>query len=115
MEPHYYPPGWIDAVGWFSLSVAFASALVILIDVFLLGYRQKMWIMNLVYPVTALYWGPVTVWFYFRHGRRTSKPVIEQHGTPDSDELPSWNVLSKAVSHCGAGCTLGDIGAEWLV
>lgn len=22
---------------------------------------------------------------------------------------------SKAVSHCGAGCTLGDISAEWLV
>jgi hypothetical protein len=34
---------------------------------------------------------------------------------PDSDKLPRWNVLSKAVSHCGAGCTLGDIGAEWLV
>ncbi|MFF0849779.1 DUF4396 domain-containing protein [Streptomyces sp. NPDC003280] len=115
MEPHYYPPGWIEAVGWFSLSAAFASALIILIDIFVLGYRQKMWIMNLVYPITALYWGPVTVWFYFRHGRRTSQPSIEQHGMPDSDKLPQWNVLSKAVSHCGAGCTLGDIGAEWLV
>ncbi|WHM29940.1 DUF4396 domain-containing protein [Streptomyces sp. BPPL-273] len=34
---------------------------------------------------------------------------------PDSDKLPQWDVRSKAVSHCGAGCTLGDIGAEWLV
>ena len=29
--------------------------------------------------------------------------------------MPRWSVLSKAVSHCGAGCTLGDIGGEWLV
>jgi hypothetical protein len=72
-------------------------------------------IMDWVYPVTALYWGPVAVWFYFSRGRRTSKPLIERHGRPDPDALPQWSVQSKAVSHCGAGCTLGDIGAEWLV
>ena len=76
------------------------------------GYRQKMWIMNLVYPITALYWGPAAAWFYFRHGRRTSKPVIEDMGMEDPEKLPRWNWLGKAVSHCGAGCTLGDIGGE---
>ena len=25
-----------------------------------------------------------------------------------------WNI-GNAVSHCGAGCTLGDIGGEWIV
>ncbi|MFI2644308.1 DUF4396 domain-containing protein [Streptomyces sp. NPDC018610] len=116
MEPHYHPPDWLEAIGWLSLSVAFACALVILFDIFARGYRQKMWIMNLVYPITALYWGPVALWFYFRHGRRTSLPVMGQEGgMPDPDRLPGWNVQSKAVSHCGAGCTLGDIGAEWLV
>ncbi|MFA3872563.1 DUF4396 domain-containing protein [Streptomyces sp. MMCC 100] len=115
MERHAQPAGWIEAVGWFSLAVAFAGALVILADIVLAGRRQKMWIMNLVYPVTALYWGPVALWFYFTRGRRNSKPVIEEQGMPDSDQLPEWDVQSKAISHCGAGCTLGDIGAEWLV
>ncbi|MDG9722771.1 MULTISPECIES: DUF4396 domain-containing protein [unclassified Streptomyces] len=115
MEEHAHPTGWIEALGWFSLSVAFACALVILADLFLLGRRQHMWIMNLVYPVTALYWGPVALWFYFVHGRRTSERAVEEHGVPDSGKLPDWNVQSKAISHCGAGCTLGDIGAEWLV
>ena len=88
----------------------------IAIDIFGRGYRQKMWIMDLVYPITALYWGPVGAWFSFRHGRRTSTRVIEQQGPPpDPDSLPRWNILAKAVSHCGAGCTLGDIGGEWLV
>ncbi|MFC8222173.1 DUF4396 domain-containing protein [Streptomyces sp. NPDC057362] len=115
MEQHAQPADWIEMVAWFSLAVAFASTLVILADIVLGGHRQKMWIMNLVYPVTALYWGPVALWFYFTRGRRTSKPVVEEQGMPDSDKLPQWDVQSKAISHCGAGCTLGDIGAEWLV
>lgn len=115
MEPRAQPAGWIEAVGWLSLSVSFASAAVILVDVYGRGYRQKMAIMDLVYPVTALYWGPVALWFYFRHGRRASKPLIEKLGEPDPEQMPRWNVLSKAVSHCGAGCTLGDIAGEWLV
>jgi hypothetical protein len=109
------PAAWIDALGWFCLSIAFASTLLITADILLLGYRQKMWIMNLVYPITALYWGPVALWFYLRHGRSTAKREIERHGMPDSDALPHWVTTSKAVSHCGAGCTVGDIGAEWLV
>jgi hypothetical protein len=115
MQAHTYPAGWIETIGWFSLAVAFAAAAVILVDVFVRGYRQHMWIMNLVYPVTALYWGPVALWFYFRHGRRAAQPVVERRGMEDSEDLPQWNVMSKAVSHCGAGCTLGDIAAEWLV
>lgn len=115
MEPHTRPAGWIEAIGWFSLAIAFASALAILFDIFVRGNRQKMWIMDVVYPITALYWGPVAAWFYFRHGRRQAKPVIEREGEPDPDKLPRWVVLGKAVSHCGAGCTLGDIAGEWLV
>jgi len=115
MEPRTHPADWIEAIGWLSLGAAFASALLILFDIFGKGYRQKMWIMNLVYPITALYWGPVALWFYFAHGRRDSMPAIEEKGAPDPEKMPRWKVMSKAISHCGAGCTLGDIGAEWLV
>ncbi len=110
-----HPAGWIEAIGWFSLSIAFASALLIAVDIFGRGYRQQMWIMDLVYPITALYFGPVAAWFYFKHGRRNAKPVIDREGMPDPEKMPRWSVLGKAVSHCGAGCTLGDIGGEWLV
>jgi len=98
---HFHPPGWLEAVSWFMLATAFASALVILYDIVVRGHRQKMAIMNAVYPITALYWGPLAPWFYFRFGDSAS-----------GDRFPT---LSKAVSHCGAGCTLGDIAGEWLV
>lgn len=114
MEPHSHPAPWIEFTAWLSLSLAFASA-AILVDVYIRGYRQKMAIMNLVYPITALYWGPVALWFYVRHGRRQSILKIKELGEPDVDAMPRWITLSKAVSHCGAGCTLGDIAGEWLV
>lgn len=110
-----HPQDWIEAIGWFSLAIAFASALLIVLDV-LRGYRQKMAIMNAVYPITALYWGPGALWFYWKHGRRKTTPMIEKMGPPpDPDKMPTWVTLSKAVFHCGAGCTLGDIAGEWLV
>jgi hypothetical protein len=76
---------------------------VIVVDI-VRGRRQPMAIMNVVWPVTALYWGPVALWFYRRRGRSTSE-----------DDQPRWWTISKATSHCGAGCTLGDIVGEWVV
>ncbi|MFC5204347.1 DUF4396 domain-containing protein [Streptomyces kaempferi] len=79
------------------------------------GYRQRMWIMHLVHPIFAPYRGPATLWFHLRHGRRASRPVVEQDGEPDPEKRPRWIGPTTAVSHCGAGCVLGDIGGEWLV
>jgi len=60
-----------------------------------------MWIMNLVWPLTALYAGPLALWAYWRVGR---KPV----------EKPFWQHAALGATHCGSGCTLGDIVAEWF-
>ncbi len=130
------PAGWHHDLAWVMLALAFASALAILVDELLPGNRQQMAIMNLVHPVTALYWGPVWVWAYFTRGRKASRRWTEQEaarlllecddpaaiarelqerGASTADEdLRPWHV-GNAVSHCGAGCTLGDIAGEWLV
>lgn len=103
---HTQPPVWLEIVGWVSLALAGISALWIVADIYLGGRRQSMRVMEVVYPVTALYWGPVALWFYRRHGRARARQGADS---------PRWAVLARAVSHCGAGCTLGDIIAEWLV
>ncbi|MFD5163242.1 DUF4396 domain-containing protein [Streptomyces hawaiiensis] len=115
MQQHFSPPAWLEALGWASLVLAAASALAITADMARRGARQRMWIMHVVYPVTALYWGPAAVWFYAAQGRLTSRAVIEREGEPDPDALPGWVTSAKAISHCGAGCVLGDIAGEWLV
>ena len=51
-------PHWFELVAWAALAVGFVSALVIAADIALLGNRQHMAIMNLVFPLTALLHGP---------------------------------------------------------
>ncbi|WP_425264254.1 DUF4396 domain-containing protein [Streptomyces bungoensis] len=41
--------------------------------------------------------------------------MIEEQGEPDPEKLPGWVTSAKTISHCGAGCVLGDIAGEWLV
>ena len=125
-------PHWAIVAGWVFLGLGFASAVTILVDEFLLGHRPQMWIMNLVHPITALYWGPVWVWAYYTRGRSASRKVMQSEAerlareradvralresgqsTEDRDLRP-WHVAN-ADSHCGAGCTLGDITGEWIV
>jgi hypothetical protein len=45
-----------------ALGLGFASALVIVADIVVLGNRQHMAIMNLAFPLTALYLGPIALW-----------------------------------------------------
>ena len=64
-----------------------------------------MWIMNVVWPVTALYMGPLAIWAYRTMGdaRKTAGP------------RPFWQRTFVGTTHCGSGCTLGDIIAEFWV
>jgi hypothetical protein len=103
----------LNAVAWVALALAFACAGYIAWDIFVRGNRQKMAIMNAVYPITALYWGPVAVWLYRRGG-----PIPEEGESPRRlvpFSRANWWPVSKGVAHCGAGCTLGDIIGEWVV
>ncbi len=89
----------LSIVAWIALGVAFASAAAILFDIVVRGRRERMAVMNWVWPITALYWGPVAAWAFRRRDRLEGR---------------RWSI-AKGVSHCGAGCTLGDIIGEWLV
>jgi Domain of unknown function (DUF4396) len=66
-----------------------------------------------VWPVTGLYFGPAAVAAYRGWGRPKSMRWQEEHGDPPGK--PGYAVTATGVSHCGAGCTLGDIIAEFAV
>ncbi len=105
-------PGWLEALAWTWLGLAFVSAGAILLDV-ARGYRQHMRVMEWVWPITALYLGPLALWAYLDFGRSyTSRSMREHGGMP---EVAHWKRVAVSTSHCGAGCTLGDIVSEWLI
>ncbi len=108
------PPACLTVLSWLAIGLATVSALWIAADIWLRGHRQQMGIMEAVWPVTALYFGPLAVWGYRRFGWPKSPTWRKERGG-EPPELPGWSAIATGVSHCGAGCTLGDLCAEWVV
>jgi hypothetical protein len=109
------PASWLVVLAWVSLALAFASAAAVVVDVYGRGYRQPMRVMEVVWPVTALYLGPLAVLGYRRWGRPRSARWLGEHGRSEPPPKPAWAGTAVGISHCGAGCTLGDIAAEFTV
>lgn len=105
-------PVWLHILSIISLLLGFLAAAIIIADEW--RHPQHMWIMNLVWPLCALFGSVLWLWFYFRHGRtgkmKADGPDHHEHGHAS----PFPITVAKGTSHCGAGCTLGDICAEWL-
>jgi hypothetical protein len=85
-----------------SIIISFICSVVIAID--LIYHPQKMWIMNLVWPLTAFYSGPLGLFAYFKMGRNAGR-----------GSKPFWQSVLTGALHCGSGCTLGDLIAANLL
>lgn len=139
-------PAWLTITAIVSLAISALCALIVLGDI-LAGHPQKMGIMNVVWPITSLYSGPLGLWAYYAIGRKSVKSDKGSHAHQDTgvsgkdgqpsdrdasrsgvraesnperkgprqDAAPSWQSIVTGVSHCGAGCTLGDIAGDWIV
>ena len=101
------PPG-LEAAAALYVILSIAASAIVIIDLSMFAPAQKMAIMKVVWPLTALYWGPIGLPFYFSIGREQP-----EHGHCDS-EAPMWRATFKGAAHCGAGCALGDFAAEWI-
>ncbi|MGH9608529.1 MAG: DUF4396 domain-containing protein [Bryobacteraceae bacterium] len=99
-------PRWIHVLAFVYLAVSVACAIWILGDI-LNGRKQRMAVMNAVWPITALYFGPIGLWSYWRLGR----PATED----STNKKPFWQSVFVGATHCGAGCSVGDFVAEWAV
>jgi branched-subunit amino acid transport protein len=78
-----------------------------------------MWIMNVVWPVVALFGTILTLWAYFQYGRLATHAKAKEarqrgENLPSQKLTPYPVMVGKAAAHCGSGCCLGDICAEWL-
>ncbi len=114
----------LTTVAWISLGIAFTCAIVIAIDE--ARHPQKMWIMNIVWPVTALYFSVFALWAYFAKGRQMTKAAMQGMSKQEMEQQkeqkkeqarksPTWSQTALSDSHCGAGCVLADIVTEFTV
>jgi hypothetical protein len=103
-----FPPG-LHLLAAISIALGAACALLIIVDE--VRHPQKMWIMNLVWPLTTLFGSVLWLLAYYRWGRARA----ERASHAPEHQSPLAVMVFKGTSHCGAGCTLGDIIVEWLV
>ena len=93
-------------VAWCALALGFGCAGWTLVDIYGRRHRQHLPVMEAVWPLTAVYFGPLAVWAYRRFGHA---------GMGEHTRRPRWPSVAVSVSHCGAGCVLGDVIAEFVL
>lgn len=105
-------------IAWASLILAFLCSAFIILD---MHHRpQPMKVMAFVWPLCALFGGPLLLAFYLVWGRAPVEDgdhgvAHHHHGSHSDDNGPGFPVsVAKGALHCGAGCSLGDILAETL-
>jgi hypothetical protein len=148
---------WLTVVAWLYLSACFCCAGIIACDIAFNRRRQPMGVMNFVFPITALYFGPFALALYWRWGRAAARTTMASMSMsraavssaavasagdgmqtagqnadheiaaavgPDGTDEPAlrgelarpwWVTMAIEVSHCGAGCTLGDVISEFAI
>lgn len=81
-------PGWLTVIAWLYLSACFCCAGIIAYDIVVNHRRQPMGVMNAVYPITALYFGPLALALYWQWGRAargTAMPTMSLSRTSVSN------------------------------
>lgn len=110
-------PAWFHALAILALLLGGACSLLLSVQV--IRQPQHMTVMNIVWPVSALFGTVATVWAYFRYGRLATIAAhhhAKAHGEkpPNMTQTPFPVMVGKGALHCGSGCMLGDVAAELL-
>jgi hypothetical protein len=109
----------LETIAWISISLAVLCALWIVADE--VRHPQTMGVMNVVWPTTALYFSVFAVWAYYAVGRKkaragTGSSTREMDGGAEAKHAPpTLSQVAVGTSHCGAGCMLADVGAEFAI
>lgn len=101
-------PTTLTAVCVALLVIAVGCAVFVTVD--LTRRPQQMTVMNAVWPLTMLFGSVVWLLFYLRVGRAPRRG----DSTPSTDH-GQWASVATGTSHCGAGCSVGDLVGEFTL
>jgi hypothetical protein len=87
----------LAGIAWSSVGIAFACSLAIIIEE--IPHPQKMWIMNIVWPVTSLYFSVFGLWAYFCFGRGCDKEKSARGQRKSGDSAISGATVQKGLAY----------------
>ena len=82
-------PTWVTTLAWVYTSAGVLFGVLILADTYLRGYRQRMWSMEIVWPITAIWAGPLGLWAYYTWGRPATQKWQAANGSAPELALPA--------------------------
>ncbi|WP_085523719.1 DUF4396 domain-containing protein [Tuberibacillus sp. Marseille-P3662] len=112
----------LETIAWIAIVIGILQAIVITIDVS--RYPQTMMpIMNIVWPLTGLYFPIMGIWAYYglakNNGDDHSEHMEHDHGNMNHhhnhmghhghNSKPFWQSVFVSTTHCSSGCSLGDM------
>jgi hypothetical protein len=100
-------PMWLTVVSWVFVGLALLCAVAILYDIYGRGYRQRASVMEAVWPITALYFGPLGLLLYYRWGRPRSDKWQKEHGDAPEKSLPA--AAATGGTPGGAASAIGHV------
>ncbi|MDQ3237427.1 MAG: DUF4396 domain-containing protein [Actinomycetota bacterium] len=100
-------PVWLTVVSWVFVGLALLCAVAILYDIYGRGYRQRASVMEAVWPITALYFGPLGLLLYYRWGRPRSDKWQKEHGDAPEKSLPA--AAATGGTPGGAASAIGHV------
>lgn len=113
------------AIIWIIIGII--SAIILIFDV--IKHPQQMKIMDAVWPINALWGGPLILWAYFTLGRHRkmhmnmshmkmpmhdNMQMAMDHHNDDDKYNKFWEGIIVDALHCGAGCSLSDLVGSWI-
>lgn len=121
-------PEPLHLLSWIFVVLGVVSCLWIALD---LPRRQPqpMAVMKLVWPINALWGGPLMLWAYHAIGRMPARNAGNAMRTMNMPNMgmknmamssgsepkrPFWQSIVSATLHCGSGCTVADLIGPFL-
>lgn len=69
-------------------------------------------VMEAVWPVTALYFGPAATWVYRRYGRPQTTRWLAEHDRDEPPDKPSWATIAVGVATAARAARWGGEGGR---
>ncbi len=82
-------PAWVTILAWVYTSAGVLIGAWMVADTYLGRYRQQMWAMEIVWPITAIWSGPLGLWAYLRWGRPATQKWQARNGPAPELGLPA--------------------------
>ncbi|WHY72107.1 DUF4396 domain-containing protein [Fictibacillus enclensis] len=104
---------WLEIVSYVGIGIGVLQFLIVLVHV--ISHPQTMKVMNVVWPITGLYFPLIGLWMYYKLGVPDAKQKMDHHmNHSDHKEMhhsdkPFWQSVVVSTTHCSSGCSLGDL------